>query len=267
MKIGVFDSGMGGLTVLAAIREALPTHDLVYLGDTARVPYGTRSPSTVIQYSMRVASYLVQQGVEAIVVACNTATTHALEPLREAGQRVGVPVFGVVEPGVDAALAVHRDGAIAVLGTEGTVRGGAYQRVLAKCAPKVAVQAIACPLFVPLAEEGWVEGPVPTLVAERYLADLRGRVDTVILGCTHYPILRGVIEQTLPDVHLVDSASASAAQLANAFGTSAIGSSTTRFVVTDHAERFRVVGRRFLGRDPHPVEWVDLGPPEAPFTA
>ncbi len=185
MRIGVFDSGIGGLTVLAALERVLPGHELVYLGDTARVPYGTRSPDTVVRYSLRVGSYLAGHDVGALVIACNTATTWALPALKHAAGRVGIQVFGVVEPGVQAALGAHdasaqHHQAIAVLGTEGTIAGGAYQRGLARERPGVELVPVACPLLVPLAEEGWTSGDVPRAVAERYLGSLRGRVDTAI---------------------------------------------------------------------------------------
>lgn len=265
MRIGIFDSGIGGLTVLKEVARVLPGHDLLYLGDTARVPYGTRSPETVVRYSLRVASYLWRQGIECLVVACNTATTHALPALRDAGARAGIEVFGVIEPGVATALAVPGRRAVAVLGTEGTIRGGAYQAALAARAPEVGVEAVACPLFVPLAEEGWVAGDVPRLVAEQYLAPLRGRVDTAILGCTHYPLLAPVIAEVLAGTRLVDSATATAAQVERAIGPGGGRDGSVRYLVTDNLERFRVVGARFLGREPAPVEWVDIGEAEGPF--
>ncbi len=262
--IGVFDSGIGGLTVLAALRRALPHRDLLYLGDTARVPYGTRSPQTVVRYSQRVASWLHQQQVQAIVIACNTATTHALPTLQAAGKLAGVQVFGVVVPGVEAALRAHNDGAIAVLGTEGTVAGGAYQRLLALRAPDVPVVAQACPLFVPLVEEGWTSGSVPEQVAEAYLGALRGKIDTAILGCTHYPLLKPVIADVLPGVTLVDSANATADAVRTALGPGSSNGST-RYAATDHIDRFQRVGATFLDHTPAPVEWVDLGPGSPPF--
>lgn len=265
MRIGIFDSGIGGLTVLRAARAALPGHDLVYLGDTARIPYGTRSPLTVIRYSLRVASYLVhEQGVEALVVACNTASTHALDALKAAGDALGIGVHGVVAPGVEAALAAHDHGAIAVLGTAGTVSGGAYQRALATRAPKVPVHAVPCPLFVPLVEEGWLHGDVPRQIAETYVGHLRGGVDVAILGCTHYPLLKDVLGDVLPGTRLVDSADATAAVLRDTFGPGE-GRGSTTYLVTDHVERFQAVGAHFLAEVPTPVRWVDLPAAKAPF--
>jgi len=265
--IGVFDSGVGGLTVLAALRRALPAEDLLYLGDTARVPYGTRSATTVERYALRVASHLYEDGIKALVVACNTATTHALPALTAAGRRAGVPVLGVIEPGVAEALRRTRSGRVAVLGTEGTIRGGRYQALLA---PHVReVQARACGLFVGLAEEGWTDGEVARLVAERYLAPLRDGPDTVILGCTHYPLLRGVIEAALPGVAIVDSAESTAVatreRLAEAGLLRQAGTGRSRFLVTDNVERFQHAGRRFLGVVPKPVALVDLDTPTGVF--
>ena len=264
MRIGVFDSGIGGLTVLRALRAALPGHHYTYLGDTARIPYGTRSPLTVQRYAMAVASYLHREGVDALVVACNTATAHALPQLQAAGAQAGIPVFGVIEPGVQAALAAPGDGPIAVLGTEGTIRGGAYQAALLRHAPDRQVQAVACPLFVPLVEEGWTSGGVPEAVAQTYVGHLRGRASVAILGCTHYPLLRAVLDAVLPGTHLVDSASATAAAVKQVLGD-APGCGSVRYLVTDHIERFVSVGTRFLGAQPDPVTWVDLGEPTAPF--
>jgi glutamate racemase len=265
VRIGVFDSGIGGLTVFSALHNALPSHDLIYLGDTARVPYGTRSAETVTRYSCRVASYLWQLQVEAIVIACNTATTYALETLQKTAAPLGIQVFGVIEPGVEAALKQPHTASIAVIGTPGTISGGAYQAHLARVAPEVTVTATACPLFVPLAEEGWTTGEVPKLVAARYLTPLQGKVDTVILGCTHYPLLRDAIQQCLPDATLVDSASATAALLHKVLHDAPSGTGERQFFVTDHIERFTRVGASFLGWSPEPVSWVDLGPAQGPF--
>lgn len=265
--IGVFDSGIGGLTVHSAIRELLPKESLLYLGDTARVPYGTRSPETVQRYVARVASHLWDQGVKALVIACNTASTYALAPLAEVGKELGIPVLGVIQPGVKEALAATTNGRIAILGTEGTVRGGRYQILLEQGGAQV--EALACPLFVALAEEGWIDGPIATAVAERYLSQLQINPDTVILGCTHYPLLAPVLQQLLPNVQLIDSAQATARSLHSALEShqllSEMPRGAERFLVTDNMERFCRSGTAFLGRRPNPVEWVDLSEPSAPF--
>lgn len=263
--IGVFDSGIGGLTVLAALRQRLPAEDLLYLGDTARVPYGTRSPATVERYSLRVAGHLVRCGVKALVVACNTASTWALGPLRAALEPRGIPVLGVIEPGARLAAARSTGGRVGVIGTEGTVRGGVYPRTLDALRPGLTVRAVACPLFVALAEEGWTDGEVARLTAEAYLAPLRGEVDTLILGCTHYPLLRGPITAALPGVLLIDSAAAvadaTAARLSEAgLARAGAGPGRVRYLVTDNPERFQAVGARFLHEAPPLPTVVDLTP-------
>lgn len=254
--IGVFDSGVGGLTVLRAIRQRLPHRPTIYLGDTARVPYGTKSPEVVIRYSRNNASLLLRQGVEMLVVACNTASAHALDVLRA---ELPVPVYGVVEPGVDAAVRARPGGRIGVIGTAGTIASGAYQRAIQARTGAPPVVARACPLFVPLAEEGWTEGPIPEAIAERYLGDLRGRLDVLILGCTHYPLLRPAIERVLgPEVSLVDSGAAVADVLALEGGEAASEPAAHRILVTDVPARFEEVVARFLGARPEAVEQVDL---------
>ncbi len=266
--IGVFDSGIGGLTVLAALADQLPDESLVYLGDTARVPYGTRSPRTVLRYACQVADALVAQDVKAMVVACNTATTFALEALRETGDALGLPIFGVIAPGVQEALVHTRNKRIAVLGTEGTVRGGRYQQLLT--AAGVSATAVACPLFVHLAEEGWHKGEIATKVAQKYLGTLSSEPDTVILGCTHYPLLRSAISQALPGVTLVDSATATARVVQEALTAQGLLSNgqgrQTRYLVTDNLDRFHRVGTRFLGSPPEPVELIDLVLGQGPFS-
>ena len=266
--IGIFDSGIGGLTVLSAIRDNLPNESLLYLGDTARVPYGTRSPETVQRYAERVASHLWKQGVKALVIACNTASTYALEPLELVGEQLGIPVLGVIQPGVQEALAATVSGRIAILGTEGTVRGGRYQSLLESGGAQV--EALACPLFVALAEEGWTDGPITTAVAERYLNDLHTDPDTVILGCTHYPLLAPTLQRLLPGVRLIDSAQATARSLHKALSDQQLLTTHTqgaeRFLVTDNVDRFCSSGAAFLGRQPNPVELVDLAEPSAPFS-
>lgn len=263
LPIGVFDSGVGGLTVLAALRRRLPREDLLYLGDTARVPYGTRSPDTVVRYAERVAGHLLGRGIKALVVACNTATTWALPALQATGRARGIPVVGVIEPGVARALAVTRVGHVAVIGTEGTIQGGRYVEQLLAARPDLVVQAVACPLFVALAEEGWVgDDPIARLTAERYLAPLRHGPDTVILGCTHYPLLQAAIQAALPEATLVDSATATAQATALLLADQDLlrqgaGPGVARFLVTDNPQRFERVGRYFMDA-PHTPEVVDI---------
>ncbi len=264
LPIGVFDSGVGGLTVVQAIRQLLPDEHVLYLGDTARVPYGTRSPRTVERYAERVAGHLLRRGIKALVVACNTATTYALPALQKAGARHGIPVMGVIAPGVKEAIHRSTGGRIGVIGTEGTIRGGVYAKQLSAARPNLEVQMVSCPLFVSLAEEGWTDGEVAQLTAERYLGSLTEAIDTVILGCTHYPLLTESIAKALPGVAIVDSASASASVLQEVLNTNGLARSTTagagsmHFLVTDNIERFRLVGERFLGTAPEPTELVDL---------
>ncbi|HLV59871.1 MAG TPA: glutamate racemase [Fredinandcohnia sp.] len=254
--IGVFDSGVGGLTILRAIRERLPGVPTIYLGDTARVPYGTKSPEVVVRYSRNNAALLLREGVEMLVVACNTASAHALDVLRA---ELPIPVFGVVEPGVEAAIAARPGGRIGVIGTEGTIASGAYQRAIEARTGRPPEVARACPLFVPLAEEGWTEGPVAEAVAERYLGDLRGRVDVLILGCTHYPLLRPALARVLgEEVALVDAGAAVADILAARAPTPAGADAAHRLLVTDVPARFFEVAQRFLGSLPGAVEQVDL---------
>lgn len=263
LPIGVFDSGVGGLTVAHALRRALPHEDILYLGDTARVPYGTRSPQTVQRYAERVAGHLVRRGIKALVVACNTATTYALPTLIQVGQARGIPVIGVIEPGVHAAVSRTQNNHVGVIGTEGTIRGGVYQELLQASRPEIKVSAVACPLFVSLAEEGWIDGDVARLTAERYLAALRGGPDTLILGCTHYPLLKNTIQAALPSLVLVDSARATALDLIDVMDLHSLHiqreeAGTLRCLVTDNIERFIDVGSRFLGHPPEHVELVDL---------
>ena len=267
--IGVFDSGIGGLTVFASISRLLPSESLLYLGDTARVPYGTRSAETVQRYARAVADHLWGEGIKALVVACNTATTYAIEVLSEAGALAGVPVLGVIKPGVKEAIAATRSGRVAVLGTDGTINGGRYQAHLR--AGGVEVEPLACPLFVSLAEEGWTDGPIAKAVAERYLGELKSDPDTVILGCTHYPMLKGTIGEVLPGVTLIDSAEATARALKEQLTALNLLSASSspgshRFLVTDNLPRFIANGEAFLGRTPEPAQVVDLKEPSGLFS-
>jgi glutamate racemase len=261
-RIGIFDSGVGGLTVQRAVLDALPAADTVYLGDTARVPYGTKSAEVVTRYSLRNAAFLTAQDVKLLVVACNTASSVALPALRSS---LGIPVVGVIEPGARAAARVSPSGNVGVVGTPGTIGSGAYQRALAAERPGMRIQVQACPLFVPLAEEGWVQGDVPRLVARAYLAPMRqAGIDTLVLGCTHYPLLRGVIAEELgPGVILVDSAEATADEVdalldRGVAGRAAGGAGGLRVFVTDTPDRIPELGVRFLGERVERAEHVDI---------
>jgi glutamate racemase len=269
LPIGVFDSGVGGLTVLRALRQHLPNEQFIYLGDTARLPYGTKSADSVLRYSIQAAEFLVKQGIKYLVVACNTASSVAIEPLRE--RFFPVPVIGVIEPGSIAGCAASRTGHIAVLATEGTVRGGAYQRAIASLNPSARVVAQACSLFVALAEEGWTEGAIAEAIAHSYVDPLfRGdpRIDTLLLGCTHFPVLAAALRAVVgSSVTIVDSAEttakAVAAQLRDRRLSNTSGSSPVPILqATDSPERFARIGSRFLGEsfDLAQVELVDLGP-------
>ncbi len=269
LPIGIFDSGVGGLTVLRAIADVLPKEDLLYLGDTARLPYGTKSRHTVAQYALQAASKLVQKGIKMLVVACNTATAAALPALREAFSPL--PVIGVIEAGAAAAVRATRNGHIAVIATESTIHGNAYQDAITALLPHAVITGRACTLFVPLAEEGWLDGPLVEGIAARYLNPIflerhaEARPDTLLLGCTHFPPLRAALATVVgQDVHLVDSAATTATavvealQRHNILDTEAQGH--CHFMTTDDAERFARVGSLFLGQNlqKNKVECVDL---------
>jgi glutamate racemase len=249
--IGVFDSGVGGLTVLRALIGELPGEDFLYLGDTARLPYGTKSPDTVARYSVRAAEALVNRGIKALVVACNTASATSLPSLRE--RFPALPVIGVIGPGAQAACEASASGRIAVLATEGTVRGGAYERAILALRPDAVVTQVAAQVFVALAEEGWSEGEAVDAVTERYLAHLDARVDTVVLGCTHFPLLAGAIAKQLgPTRRVVDSAATTARATARELAVRKLAAESVRtgnvhLLATDSPERFARVGARFLG--------------------
>jgi glutamate racemase len=250
--IGIFDSGVGGLTVVKSMMELLPEERVVYLGDTARVPYGPKSPETVIRYSRQIASWLVEQGVKAIVVACNTATAHALPTLQ---REIAVPVLGVIAPGAQAAVAATRTGHIGVIGTAGTIASQAYDCAIHALVPTAHVTGLPCPLFVPLVEEGWIDHPATRLIAESYLEPLRtAQIDTLVLGCTHYPLLAGVIGATVgASVVLVDSATETARSLQRLLREQRLSSGGSpaslrhRFVATDAPDSFRRLARRVIG--------------------
>lgn len=259
--IGVFDSGIGGLTVVSAIREELPCESLLYLGDTARVPYGTKSPDVVRRYALTCSRFLVEQGAKLVVVACNTATAHGLDAVQD---RLAVPVIGVIRPGAEVAAARSHGRRIGIIGTEGTVKSGSYQAALRAVAPDAVVTAQPCPLFVPLAEEGMRDHPATRLIAEEYLRPLvAAGIDTLVLGCTHYPLLRATIQQVVgPDITIIDSATAVAHAVRDVLAERGLAAThkarPDRFFATDAGERFVRVGTAFLGDTIGHVEHVDL---------
>jgi glutamate racemase len=262
--IGVFDSGVGGLTVLAALQRRLPQESTLYLGDTARVPYGTRSAETVVRYAKNNVRTLVSvSDVKIVVVACNTVSAVALPALT---QELRVPVVGVIDAGARAALAATRGGTIAVLGTAGTVRSGAYPRTLAALGHTGHVVTLACPLFVPLAEEGWTHGDIPERVAKKYLAQLPNDVDTVVLGCTHYPLLHDAIRSVLPaGTAIVDGGAATAEHVARVIAArTASMAAQHRLLVTDAPEQMVQLAPAFLGR---PIARSDVDLVDVQMTA
>jgi len=266
-SIGVFDSGVGGLTVLKALLEIIPGADYVYFGDTARLPYGSKSAETVAKYALGASDYLQNHGAEILVIACNTATALAL-PQIEAGARV--PVVGVVEPGAGRAATASKNGQVVVIGTEATVSSHAYQRALE--ARGVRAREKACPLLVPLVEEGWIDHPVTKQVAGIYLAEAFGEgfgsADVLVLGCTHYPLLKPVLQQVAPaHVTIVDSAESTAQVVAEQLRVKPLHVDSAeerrnlgrlKFFATDSVEKFRRLGERFLGRAIADVQHVDL---------
>jgi glutamate racemase len=271
LPIGIFDSGVGGLTVYRALHERLPNERFVYLGDTARVPYGTKSLATVERYAVENAKFLEARGIKLLVVACNTASALALPAIRRA---VNIEVVGVIGPGSRAAARVAHGGRIGVIATEATVRSHAYARAIEIVDSTAEVFEIACPLFVPLAEEGWADSDVARTVARDYLSDLATKsIGALVLGCTHYPILRNVISQTLgSNVVLIDSGEAAAAEVKLSLERSGLGQEENEdvererqlcddldhFYVTDAAERFAKVAERFLGLAPSILEAVEI---------
>jgi len=288
LPIGIFDSGVGGLTVYRALHEHLPNERFVYLGDTARVPYGTKSLATVERYAVENARFLAAHRIKMLVVACNTASALALPAIREA---LSIDVVGVIGPGARAAVKTLQAGAsseekeakgmragsprsvIGVIATESTVQSGAYTQAIKKADAAVEVIERACPLFVPLAEEGWADNEVARTIAETYLKDLQSKIDKLVLGCTHYPILREVIQQTVGDeVTLIDSGEATAWEVKSLLADKGLARLTLptgaldrqlcddldHFYVTDAAERFARVAERFLGSKPSRLEAVEV---------
>lgn len=261
--IGIFDSGIGGLTVVKEVVAALPGENIIYLGDTARVPYGIRSPETVTRYSFENTRFLLAQEIKMLVVACNTASAVSLAAVQ---REFPLPVVGVLEPGARAAAAITRTRRVGVIGTEATIGSGAYEKAIKAINPDIQVSSRACPLFVPLVEEGWTHGEVAMLVAERYLAPLRERnVDTLVLGCTHYPLLKEVIGTIMGrTVTLIDSATETAKEVSGLLAERGAkkqgrGAADRKFFVTDSPARFEKAGKLFLGDSRVTAEQVRVG--------
>jgi glutamate racemase len=261
--LGFFDSGVGGLTVVRAVQELLPAEDILYLGDTARLPYGSKSPETIRQFADEDARFLIERGVKAIVVACNTATAHALPGLRE---KFRLPVIGVIEAGVDAALANPGAERIGIIATRGTIRSHAYQHALALRRTGLIIHAVETPLLVPVVEEDWLDHPATGLILRSYLDPLVERgIDTLLLACTHYPLLIPTLRNLLPDtVRLVDSATTCAEHLRRELATLDLlaiepGEGKLEVHLTDLSEEFEALARRFLKRAPGRIQRAVLG--------
>lgn len=260
LPIGIFDSGVGGLTVMKELIELLPGENMIYFGDTARVPYGTRSRETVTRYSIENTEFLMSKGIKALVVACNTASSVSLPILRK---EFSVPVIGVVEPGARAAVAATRLKRVAVIGTEATVNSRSYEEAIKALDVSVEVMGIACPLFVPLIEEGWITGEIVKLTAEKYLSSLKNNgVDSIVLGCTHYPMIKDVISE-VAGVTLIDSAIETAGEVKRMLQDNDMlrresGGGAKGFFVTDFPEKFSRVGEKFLGHEITDITKIDL---------
>ena len=261
--IGVFDSGIGGLTVLKEILKALPYENTVYLGDTARVPYGIRSPETVLRYSFENTRFLISKNIKLLVIACNTSSAISLDSIKEA---VNIPVIGVIEPGAKAAVKATKNKIVGVIGTEATIKSNSYAKAIKKLDEKISVIGLACPLFVPLVEEGWTDGMIASLIAEKYLGSFKNtNIDTIVLGCTHYPLLKKVISDVMGSkVILIDSAIETASEIKNILKTSGLERSKEdspfrEFFVTDSVEKFKYIGEKFLGERINNIEKIQLG--------
>ncbi len=249
-SIGIFDSGFGGLTVMKAIRSLLASENIIYFGDTARLPYGTKSRETILRYSMENASFLIEQGIKVLVVACHTACSFALEELQ---QKFEIPVIGVTTPMIEQVAQISKRGKIAILGTRGTIASGAYQNAIQKILPNAEISPIACQLLVHLVEEGYIDHPITAMATYEYLHSLKNKdIDTIILGCTHFPLLLKQIQQTVgPNVQIIDPAQFCAASLKQLLEekqlTNHLIEPTIQFIVSDDPEKFRFLGKTFLG--------------------
>jgi len=260
--IGIFDSGIGGLTVVKSVLRLMPNENIVYFGDTARVPYGSKSNETVVEYSIQAANFLLRKNIKLLVVACNTASSVALKELRKF---LTIPVIGMIEPGAKMALQESKKGIVGVIGTRATINNKAYAQELKKLNPKVKVFEQACPLFVPLAEEGWLDHKVTQLVAKEYLGELhKKKIDSLILGCTHYPILEEVIQKVVgKNVKLIDSGTPAAKLVEDYLNgrglrNQSVHQGVSEFYVSDVPTKFREVAERFLGKKITHLHKVEL---------
>lgn len=267
MSIGIFDSGIGGLTVFKEIKKLLPTKRIIYLGDTARVPYGTRSPEIVRRYSLENANFLKNRGINFLVVACNTSSAVALDILRS---KFDIPIIGVIEPGAKAAVKATKNGRVAVVGTPATINSGAYPKAIANLDSSIKVVGQPCPLFVPIVEEGWLDHEATRLIAKEYLSQIRAKdklVDAIVLGCTHYPLLKPLLKKVSEEIFdheitFVDSAIETASALKELTENAKLpptgDNGSVSFCITDFPERFKQVGSLFLGEKIENVEVVTL---------
>ncbi len=265
--IGIFDSGVGGLTVLKEIHSLLPDESTIYLGDTARVPYGIRSPETVTKYSFENGSFLINRGIKLLVMACNTSSATSLKLLKDA---FSIPVIGVIEPGAKASIACTKTKKVGVIGTETTIKSGAYKRAIQAINREIEIYEQACPLFVPLVEEGWLEDKITELIALKYLKRMmHHQIDTLVLGCTHYPLLKKAIRNVMDNgITLIDSAVATAKEVKNVLINSGILNShksepMRKYYVTDYPDRFISMGQIFLPEPIHDIELIELTSLEA----
>ena len=258
-SIGIFDSGVGGLTVVKETIKRLPNENIIYLGDTARLPYGTKSKNTVIKYAESNTEFLLSKGVKLLVVACNTASSHSLNKLKK---NYKIPIIGVIEPGANKAVQSTKNGKVGIIATPSTIRSGAYQKAIKKINPKIKTYSKACPLFVPLVEEGWQNGDIAQDIAKKYLGEFKKKkIDVLILGCTHYPLLKNTIKKVLGDkIRLIDSAEETARDIAKEMsaniGNKRVGKK--EFYLTDNSENFLNIASKFLGRKISKIKVIDI---------
>lgn len=248
--IGIFDSGVGGLTVFREIRKKLPEKDIIYFGDTARVPYGSKSKNTIIQYSLQNAAFLIRQNIKILVVACNTSSAYAIDELKK---HFHIPIIGVIEPGAIKALEMTRNKRIGIIGTYGTIKSGSYEKSLKALSKDCYIFSKATPLLVPLVEENWIDHQVSKMIIKEYLTELlKQKIDTLILGCTHYPVLKKVIKEVVgKDVQLVDSAESVAQKIQQFFSEESSGEriGNNTFYISDNPEKFKLLGKQILKQD------------------